>query len=468
VLIDEVRDYFREHEKDAVRSVFTVEGFNFTGRGQNAGLAFLGLKPWGERGSKNTAQAVAMRGVQHFAGNPNGIVFSVLPPPVLELGNAGGFDFQLQDQGGVGHDALLAARNQILGLARANPNLTLVRPNGQEDAPQFLVKIDRERASALGLSIADINTTLTAAWGSSYINDFIDRGRVKRVYIQGEPASRMTPDDLNKWYVRNASGEMVQFAAFATGEWSYGPQKLERFNGVPSFNIVGDPVRGYSSGQAIASMEEYAKQLPPGVGYSWNGMSYEQKESGSQAPMLYAVSLIVVFLCLAALYESWSIPVSVMMVVPLGVLGAVAASLFSGMSNDVYFQVGLLTTVGLASKNAILIVEFAKEHFDRGASLVEAALHAAEQRLRPILMTSLAFILGVLPLALASGAGSGSQNALATSVIGGMIAGTVLAVFLVPVFFVVVLSLFKVQPKHGAGDDGEGAATPAAAPAGGH
>jgi len=315
-----------------------------------------------------------------------------------------------------------------------------------EDAPQFKLDIDREKASALGVSIADINQTLQTGWASTYVNDFIDRGRVKRVYVQGDPVSRMQPEDLNRWYVRNAQGGMVPFASFGHGEWTYGPQKLTRFNGVPSFQIQGAPAPGRSSGEAMAAMEEIVAKLPAGVGLEWNGLSYEEKKSGSQAPLLYALSLAIVFLCLAALYESWTIPMTVLLVVPLGVVGAVVATLARGLTNDAYFQVGLLVTIGLAAKSAILIVEFAKEGFDHGHGLVESVVHAARQRLRPILMTSLAFMSGVLPLAISSGAGSGAQHAVGTGVIGGMLFSTFLAVFFVPVFFVVVLRRFKVKP----------------------
>jgi multidrug efflux pump len=321
-----------------------------------------------------------------------------------------------------------------------------VRPNGVEDAPQFKIDIDREKASALGVSIADINQTLQTGWASTYVNDFIDRGRVKRVYVQGEPVARMQPEDLNRWYVRNAQGGMVPFSAFGHGEWTFGAQKLTRYNGVPAFQIQGAPALGHSSGEAMAAMEQIVAKLPQGIGLEWNGLSYEEKKSGSQAPLLYALSLAIVFLCLAALYESWSIPMTVLLVVPLGVIGAVIATLLRGLTNDAYFQVGLLVTIGLAAKSAILIVEFAKEGFDHGHGLVESVVHAARQRLRPILMTSLAFMSGVLPLALSSGAGSGAQHAVGTGVIGGMMFSTLLAVFFVPVFFVVVLRYFKVKP----------------------
>ncbi|MGE8619239.1 MAG: efflux RND transporter permease subunit, partial [Achromobacter spanius] len=424
-VIDDATKYLLTEEKDAVTSVFAVNGFNFGGRGQNASILFIKLRDWEERGDASLkAGAVAARANAHFAKTERRAQMFVVPPPsVMELGNVTGFDFQLMDRAGVGHEKLLAARNQLLGEAAKSPVLVGVRPNGIEDAPQYQLDIDREKARALGVAVSDINSTLATAWGSSYVNDFIDRGRVKKVFAQGEASSRMLPEDLNKWYVRNSAGDMVPFSAFSKATWSFGPQKLNRYNGVPSYNIQGQAAPGYSSGAAMEEMEKLAAKLPVGVGFEWTGLSFEERLSGAQAPALYAISLIVVFLCLAALYESWSIPTAVMLVVPLGIIGVLLATLARGLSNDVYFQVGLLTTVGLAAKNAILIVEFAKEHFESGASLTESAIHAARQRLRPILMTSLAFILGVTPLAISSGAGSGSQNAIGTGVIGGMLTG---------------------------------------------
>ncbi|MGC4028785.1 MAG: efflux RND transporter permease subunit [Steroidobacteraceae bacterium] len=449
VALAQARDYFMKQEADVIDAVLTVAGFSYAGVGQNMGLVFVKLKHWDERGGKGQdVRSIAQRASAYFATIRDAQIFAVAPPAVPELGNATGFDMQLQDRGGIGHEALLAARNQLLGMAAQDPRLAGVRPNGVEDAPQFKLLVDREKALALGVPIADINQTLAVAWGSSYVNDFLDRGRVKRVYVQGEADSRMQPEDLGKWYVRNDAGEMVPFSAFASGEWVYGPQKLSRFNGVPSFNIQGQPAPGYSSGDAMQAMEELVGKLPPGVGLEWTGLSFEERLAGSQAPALYAISVAVVFLCLAALYESWSIPVVVLLVVPLGVLGAVIATLTRGLSNDVFFQVGLLTTMGLAAKSAILIVEFAKDYYDNGASLVDAVMQAATQRLRPILMTSLAFMFGVLPLAIASGAGSGAQNAVGTGVIGGMLASTGLAIFFVPLFFVVVLGGLHIKPSH--------------------
>ena len=441
--VDAMRTYLLEEESDTVSSVFTVTGFNFAGRGQSAGLAFVGLKPWEERQAPElSVLALQQRAQQHFAGFLDAMVFAFAPPAVMELGTASGFNVYLQDNAGVGHDVLMQARNQLLGMSAQSDILANVRPNGQDDQPQFQLLVDDEKASALGLSLSDINQTLSIAWGSSYVNDFIDRGRVKKVYMQGQAESRMNPEDLQKWYVRNSSGEMVPFSAFATGEWVYGSPKLSRYNGVPAMEIQGEPAPGYSTGDAMAEIEKLAQQLPKGIGISWTGLSYEERLSGDQAPALYALSLIVVFLCLAALYESWTIPMAVMLVVPLGVIGALLATLGRGLSNDVFFQVGLLTTIGLTAKNAILIVEFAKDLHEEGMGIVEAAVEACRLRLRPIIMTSLAFTLGVVPLALASGAGAGSSHAIGTGVIGGMLSATVLAIFWVPLFYVLVTTLF--------------------------
>ncbi|PTQ73885.1 efflux RND transporter permease subunit [Pseudomonas sp. GV071] len=443
VVVDEMRAYLLKDEADTVNSVFTVTGFNFAGRGQSSGMAFIMLKPWGERSKENTVFALAQRAQQHFFSFRDAMVFAFAPPAVLELGNATGFDVFLQDRAGIGHDKLMEARNQFLGMAAQSKKLMQVRPNGLNDEPQFQLTIDDERASALGITLSDINNTLSIALGGSYVNDFIDRGRVKKVYIQGDAKARMTPEDLQKWYVRNGEGKMVPFSAFASGSWIYGSPKLARYNGVEAMEIMGSPAPGYSTGEAMAEVEALAQKLPAGVGISWTGLSYEERLSGSQAPALYAISLLLVFLCLAALYESWSIPVAVILVVPLGIIGALMATSLRGLSNDVFFQVGLLTTVGLAAKNAILIVEFAKELHEQGKSLTEAALEACRMRLRPIIMTSMAFILGVVPLAISTGAGSGSQHAIGTGVIGGMITATVLAIFWVPLFFVTISSLFK-------------------------
>ncbi|NNA55259.1 efflux RND transporter permease subunit EmhB [Pseudomonas koreensis] len=441
VVIDEMRTYLLDKEAGAVSSVFTVNGFNFAGRGQSSGLAFIMLKPWGERDANNSVFALAQRAQQHFFSFRDAMVFAFAPPAVLELGNATGFDVFLQDRAGIGHEKLMQARNQFLGMAAQSKVLYQVRPNGLNDEPQYHLEIDDAKARALGVSISDINTTLSISFGSSYVNDFIDRGRVKKVYVQGQAGARMSPEDLKKWYVRNSAGTMVPFSAFAKGEWIYGSPKLARYNGVEAMEVLGSPAPGYSTGEAMAEVEAIAKKLPAGVGISWTGLSYEERLSGSQAPALYALSLLMVFLCLAALYESWSIPIAVMLVVPLGIIGALMATSLRGLSNDVYFQVGLLTTIGLAAKNAILIVEFAKELHEQGRSLRDAAIEACRMRLRPIIMTSLAFVLGVVPLAISTGAGSGSQHAIGTGVIGGMLTATILAIFWVPLFFVTVSSL---------------------------
>ncbi len=438
-VVDRVTNYFLEDEKDSVEAVMTIIGYSFSGRGQNSAMAFVRLKDWKERAHEGQrAPAVAARAMQAFSRIKEAMVFAFVPPAVPELGNATGFEMQLQDRGNLGHDQLTAARNQLLGMAMQDKRLAKVRPSGLDDTPQYRIDVDQEKASALGLSLTDVNATLSSTWGPYYVNDFVDKGRTKRVFVQAEAPFRMKPEDLNRWYVRNRSGEMVPFSAFATGTWAYGPTKLDRFNSFPAMVIQGEPAPGHSSGEAMAAMEELVKKLPAGIGMEWSGLSYEERLSGANAPALYAISLLVVFLSLAALYESWSIPVSVMLVVPLGVLGAVIATLLGRHAADVYFQVGLLTTIGLSAKNAILIVEFAKAQHENGMGLREAALEAARMRLRPIIMTSLAFILGVLPLALASGAGAASQNAIGFAVIGGMISATFLAILLVPVFFVLL------------------------------
>jgi multidrug efflux pump len=457
-VLDTVRNHFLVDEKESVQAVFTVAGFSFAGAGQNAGLAFVRLRDFDERKAANLkAPAVAGRAMGKFMQIRDAMVFAVVPPAVPELGTSSGFDFQLQDIGGVGHEALVAARNQVLGMAAQDPTLAGVRPNGQDDTPQLKIDIDQAKAGAMGLTTADINAALSAAWGGSYVNDFIDRGRIKKVYVQADAPYRMRPEDLDTWYVRTADGTMAPFSSFATSHWIYGSPRLERYNGLSSVNIQGAPAPGKSSGQAMAAMEKIAAQLPPGIGFEWTGLSAQERESGNQAPALYAISILVVFLLLAALYESWAIPLSVIMVIPLGIVGALLATTLRGLSNDIYFQVGMLTTMGLASKNAILIVEFAKDIYERTGNLVEATLEAVRIRLRPIIMTSLAFVFGVLPLAISNGAGSGSQHAIGTGVIGGMISATILAIFFVPLFFVVVERIFKPKPRH----QDEAPATPA-------
>ena len=443
-VLDTVEDQFLNNEKEAADSLFTVAGFSFGGSGQNMGLGFVKLKPWEERKRPDLkVKAVVGRAMGAFSKIRDAMAFAFAPPAVVELGNATGFDVQLQDRAALGHEALINARNMFLGMAMKDKRLVGVRPNGQDDMAEYKLDIDQAKANAQGVTMSEVNDMLSTAWGSSYVNDFIDRGRVKKVYLQGDAPYRMLPEDLNKWHVRNKNGEMVPFSSFASAHWSYGSPRLERYNGSSSVEIMGQGAPGVSTGEAMDAVAEIAGKLPPGIGYEWTGVSFEEKRSGAQAPALYAISLLVVFLCLAALYESWSVPFAVMLVVPLGVIGALLAAGGRGMTNDIYFQVGLLTTVGLSAKNAILIVEFAQAQIDRGVELSVAILTAVRLRLRPILMTSLAFGLGVLPLAIANGAGSGSQNAIGTGVLGGMISATVLGIFFVPVFFVAIRLFFK-------------------------
>ncbi|ABX14384.1 efflux RND transporter permease BpeB [Burkholderia multivorans] len=445
-----ITDYLLKDEKDIVESAFTVNGFSFAGRGQNSGLVFVRLKDYAQRQhADQKVQALIGRMFGRYSGYKDAIVIPFNPPSIPELGTAAGFDFELTDNAGLGHDALMAARNQLLGMAAKDPTLQGVRPNGLNDTPQYKVDIDREKANALGVTADAIDQTFSIAWASKYVNNFLDTdGRIKKVYVQSDAPFRMTPEDLNIWYVRNGSGGMVPFGAFATGHWTYGSPKLERYNGISAMEIQGQAAPGKSTGQAMAAMEALATKLPTGIGYSWTGLSFQEIQSGSQAPILYAISILVVFLCLAALYESWSIPFSVIMVVPLGVIGALLAATLRGLENDVFFQVGLLTTVGLSAKNAILIVEFARElQMTEKMGPIEAALEAARLRLRPILMTSLAFILGVLPLAISNGAGSASQHAIGTGVIGGMITATFLAIFMIPMFFVKIRAIFSGEKE---------------------
>ncbi len=447
-VLDTVTDYYLHNEKANVQSVFTVNGFSFSGQGQNSGMAFVSLKPWDDRsGEENGAQSIIKRATMAFSQIKDAMVFPFNMPAIIELGTATGFDFELIDQASLGHTELTKARNQLLGMVQQHPDqLVRVRPNGLEDTAQFKLDVDQEKAQALGVSLSDVNETISAALGGYYVNDFIDHGRVKKVYVQADAKFRMLPSDVNNMYVRSANGEMVPFSAFVTSHWVYGSPRLERYNGLPSMEILGEAAPGKSTGEAMALMEQLATKLPTGIGFDWTGMSYQERLSGNQAPALYAISLIVVFLCLAALYESWSIPFSVMLVVPLGVVGALLAASLRGMNNDVYFQVGLLTTIGLSAKNAILIVEFAKDLMDKeGKGVIEATLEASRMRLRPILMTSLAFILGVMPLVISHGAGSGAQNAVGTGVMGGMLTATLLAIFFVPVFFVMVRRRFSKQ-----------------------
>ncbi|MDH1068356.1 efflux RND transporter permease subunit [Acinetobacter johnsonii] len=458
-VITTMTDYFLNKEKENVESIFTVSGFSFTGVGQNAGLAFIKLKDWSERTTpESQIGAIIQRGMSLNMIKDASYIMPLQLPAMPELGVSSGFDIQLKDASGQGHDKLIAARNAVLGMAAQDKRLAGVRPNGQEDTPQYQINIDQAQAGAMGVSIADINTTMSMAWGGSYINDFVDRGRVKKVYVQGEANARMMPEDLNKWYVRNSSGTMVPFSAFATGEWTYGSPRLERYNGVSSVNIQGTPAPGVSSGDAMLAMEEIIGKLPSmglqGFDYEWTGLSLEERDSGNQTAPLLVLSMLIVFLCLAALYESWSIPVSVLLVVPLGILGAFALTWLGmiikgdpNLSFNIYFQVAIVAVIGLSAKNAILIVEFAKELQEQGEDLFDATLHAAKMRLRPIIMTTLAFGFGVLPLALSTGAGAGSQHSVGFGVLGGVISSTLLGIFFIPVFFVWIRSIFKYKPK---------------------
>ena len=452
-VLKKMENHFFEEEKDLVEGGFGVLGFSFSGNGQNQVLMFVKLKDWEERRRpEQKVKAIQGRAMGKFMQFKDAFAFAFAPPAVLELGTATGFDVRLVDRAGLGHETLMGARDQLLGMSMQNSVVTKVRPNGLDDMPMYQIDIDQEKASALGLSLADINASMSTILGSTYVNDFIDKGRVKKVFVQGDAPFRMLPEDVNRWYVRNAQGGMVPFSAFSTTQWTLGSPKLERFNGSPSVSLLGEPAADHSSGEAMREIEQMAKALPPGIGIEWAGLSYEERLSGSKSAALYTIALVMVFLCLAALYENWAIPFSVMMDMPLGALGVVAATSLRGMPNDIYFQIGLITIIGLSAKNAILVVEFAKERFDRGATLVDAALHAVRQRLRPILMTSIAFGLGVLPLALSTGAGSGSQNAIGTSIVGGAITTTLLGLFFVPLYFVTVMRLFKVKPTHAPDD----------------
>jgi len=461
-VIKQVERQYMDNEKDTVEGVFAVNGFSFAGQGQNVGLAFVSLKPFDQRkDDAASAQAIVGRAMGAFAKIRDAMVFAILPPSIPGFGNASGFDVYLQDTGGNGHEELIKARNQLLGLLGSDKRVAQARPNGQDDTPQFNLDIDQAKATALGVNLSDLNTTLSAAWGGAYVNDFIDRGRVKQVYVQSDAPFRMDVSDIGRWYVRNTSGSMVPFSALATNRWSFGSPRLERYNGVAAVEIQGAAGEGISSGVAMQAVEDQMAKLPKGYGHEWTGLSFQERLTGSQTLYLYAISILIVFLSLAALYESWSVPFAVMLTVPIGVFGALAAATLFSQANDVYFQVGLLTTIGLASKNAILIVEFALEQIAAGRSLVETTLHAARQRLRPILMTSLAFILGVLPLAVATGAGSASQNAVGIGVAGGMIAATVLGIFFVPALFVLVRRMFPGRKTDASGTKPLAVAEPA-------
>ncbi|MBU1745684.1 MAG: efflux RND transporter permease subunit [Proteobacteria bacterium] len=445
---DEVQRHFRENEKEAVESCMTISGMGFSGRAQNTGMVFVKLRDWKLRNRPDLrVKAVAGRAMGAFFGIRNALVFAFPPPPVFELGNARGIDFQLMDRGGLGHAGLMGARNQLLGMAAQDRRLVNVRPNGMEDVPEFRIDVDWEKAGALGVPIHSIQNTVAAAFGSAYVNNFIQAGRVKRVYVQADAPFRMSPKDLEKLYVRNTAGKMAPLSSFASTRWTIGSPRLERFNGFPSMNIWGEPAPGRSSGDAMQAMEEIASKLPQGIGFDWAGLSYQERMASTQAPLLYAFSVLVIFLCLAALYESWPIPISILLALPLGAIGGVIASSLRGLSNDVYFQIGLLTTLGLTTKNAILIVQFAKARVEEGKGLIEATLEGAKLRFRPIVMTSLAFGFGVLPLTLTSGAGAGAMNAIGTGVLGGMVTATVLVVVFAPLFYVLIEMLFGKQRK---------------------
>ncbi|MCO8144231.1 efflux RND transporter permease subunit [Rhodovulum tesquicola] len=436
---DQVKDFYLNAEAENVNSVFTVVGFSFAGRGQNMGLGFVQLKDWDERTRPDQGvQAIAGRAFGAFSQIQDAMVFPIVPPSVIELGNVSGFDFYLQARGGQTHEELLAARNQLLGMSAQSPLIGSIRPNGLEDATQFRLDIDWRAAGAMGLSATEVGQLLSIAWAGRYVNDFIDRGRIKRVYVQGEPEARATPEDIELWRVRNASGGLVPFSNFTDAGWEFGPQGLTRYNGVPAMQLQGGPAPGVTTGEAMAEIERLAGQLPPGFAVAWTGLSLEERESGSQAPLLYALSLAVVFLCLAALYESWAIPFAVMLAMPIGVLGALIGAWLGGFENGVFFQVAILTVIGLTGKNAILIVEFARDRQVAGEDLFTAIREAARQRFRPIIMTSMAFSLGVLPLVLSSGAGSGGRNAIGSGVLGGTLTATILGVLLVPLFYVAI------------------------------
>ena len=443
-----VQDYFKENEADAVESTMSISGFSFGGRGQNQGVAFIKLKDWHLRDDPELkVDAITARVMKYFSQVREAQIYAFSPPPIMELGQATGFDFQLLDQGGVGHNALMDARDMLLGMVRENersdnPTLASVRPNGMEDVPEYHLDVDWDKVGMLGISISEVHNTISAAFGSSYVNNFIQGGRVKRVFIQAQYDKRMVPDDIKNLYVRNNEGKMVPFSAIATGSWAYGSPRLERFNGFPSLNILGEAAPGRSTGEAMKMMEEFTHKLPQGIGCDWQGLSYQERQSTSQQGPLYAFSILVIFLCLAALYESWPIPIAIMLTLPLGAIGGVLASTIAGSTNDVYFQIGLLTTLGLTTKNAILIVQFAKARYDQGMDLLQATLEGAKLRLRPILMTSLAFGFGVLPLVYANGAGAGAQNAIGIPVIGGVITSTLLVTIFAPMFYVIIQKTF--------------------------
>ncbi len=453
-VLTKMEDHIFSTHGDALKGAFGIAGFSFAGSGQNQVMMFCALKDWSERkGPHQSVSAIQREVMGTFMQYKEALAFAFAPPAVMELGTANGFDLRLLDNAGVGHEALMEARSQLVGMAAQNPALLGVRPNGLSDMPQLQLDIDEEKAGALGIKLTDINAEISNIWGSSYVNDFLDKGRVKKVFLQGDAPYRSSPEDIGRWYVRNQTSEMVPFSAFASARWILGSPKLERFNGAPSAAVIGEPAPGHSSGEAMRLIEDMVKQLPPGIGLAWAGLSYEEQLSGSSSAPLYILAMLMVFLCLAALYENWAIPFSVMMDIPLGALGVLAATALRGFPNDIYFQIGFITIIGLSAKNAILVIEFAKERYDSGATLIDAAVHAVRQRLRPVLMTSIAFCLGVLPLALSTGAGAGSQNAVGTGIVGGTITTTLLGLFFVPLYFVTVLKLFRVKRARRFDDD---------------
>jgi HAE1 family hydrophobic/amphiphilic exporter-1 len=453
---DEVQRYFLGHEKEAVDSCMTIAGMGFSGRAQNNGMLFIKLKDWTLRNRPDLrAKAIAGRAMAEFSKIRSAIVFAFPPPSVVELGNATGFDLQLMDRGGVGHNALMNARNQLLGMAAQDPRLVKVRPNGMDDVPEYRIDVDWEKAGAQGLPITSIHNTISAAFGSAYVNDFIQAGRVKRVYVQADAPYRMLPKDLEKLYVRNAAGKMVPFSSFASSHWTSGSPRLERFNGFPSLNIWGEPTPGRSSGEAMRAMEEIVPKLPQGIGYDWTGLSYQERQAASQTGLLYTFSILIVFLFLAALYGKWDIPIAVLLILPLGLIGGLAASTLRGLPSDVYFQIGLLNTLGLATKNAILIVQFAMAGVAQGAGPIEASLQAVKLRLRPILMTSTTTGFSVLPMAFSTGAGAGAMNAIGTAVLGGMVTGTILVVLFTPLFYVLIQKTFGTRGRLRAAESAE-------------
>jgi hydrophobe/amphiphile efflux-1 (HAE1) family protein len=448
-VVSDVGRHFQENEKEGVESCMTITGIGFSGRIQTNGMVFIKLKDWKLRNRPDLrVKAIAERATRAFSQIRNALVFAFPPPSVIELGNATGFDFQLLDRGGLGHEKLMEARNQLLGMASKDKRLTKVRPNGMEDVPEYRVDVDWEKAGALGVPVTSIHNTISGAFGSAYVNNFIQGGRVKRVYAQADAPYRMLPKDIEKLYVRNTAGKMVPFSSFASSHWTSGSPRLERFNGFPSMNIWGEPAPGRSSGEAMKAMEEMVSKLPQGIGFEWTGLSYQERAASSQAPLLYAFSIIVIFLCVAALYESWPIPIANMLMLPLGVFGGTLATSLRGLHNDVYFQIGFLTTLGLTTKNAILIIQFARERMAHGEGLIEATLGAARVRLRPVIMTSMAFFFGVLPLAIATGAGAGAMKAIGTAVTGGMLSATFIDLFYIPLFFVLVSRMFKGKEPH--------------------